>query len=319
LRVVFAGTPSFAARALEAIVEAGHEVPLVLTRPDKPAGRGLRVASSAVAQLAASRGIRVEKPASLRDAASHELLRSARSDVMVVAAYGLLLPAAILAIPPRGCINIHASLLPRWRGAAPIQRAILAGDRETGVSIMRMEEGLDTGPVIFTVSTMIAARETAGTLTERLADLGAGAIVDALARIDRLEARPQDDSKAVYAPKISKGEALIDWQHSSEEIDRRIRAFNPAPGAEGRIAGSVLKIWAAESCDGAGRPGEILDCDTGRFVVGAGRGAIGLTEVQRPGGKRLSAADFLRGANLARGQLFEASEALGPDSSAITS
>ena len=305
MRVVFAGTPPFAARALEAILAAGHDVPLVLTQPDRPSGRGLRVTASAVGQLAADRGMPAEKPASLRDPATHEGLRQAHSDVMVVAAYGLLLPAPVLSIPSHGCLNIHASLLPRWRGAAPIQRAILAGDAETGICIMQMGEGLDTGPVLLESRIAIGPSDTAGALTERLAALGAAAIVDALARLDRLDPRPQDDAGATYARKIVKSESRLDWRRSATDIERAIRAFNPAPGAETGLGDLVLKVWSARLAPGSGQPGEILECVSGRLIVAAGAGALELQEVQKPGGKRLAAAEFLQGTRLAHGAVFE--------------
>ena len=305
MRVVFAGTPPFAARALEAILAAGHAVPLVLTQPDRPAGRGLRTSASAVAMFAAERGIPVEKPASLKDPASHESLLRAHPDVMVVAAYGLILPGTVLRIPSLGCLNIHASLLPRWRGAAPIQRAILEGDDETGVSIMRMAEGLDTGPVLLESRVPIGPKETTGTLTERLAGLGAEAIVDALARVGKIEAHPQDDSRATYAHKILKAEARLDWSKSGVEIDRAIRAFNPAPGAETRAGGLALKVWSAQPAQGQGKPGEVIQCDAGRLIVACGSGAVELLEVQKPGGRRLAVRDFLSGVRLHRGSVLD--------------
>ncbi|HLX23707.1 MAG TPA: methionyl-tRNA formyltransferase [Usitatibacter sp.] len=304
MRVVFAGTPPFAARALEAILAAGHEVVLVLTQPDRPAGRGMHATQSAVAQLASSNAIPVEKPATLRDSAAHAGLIAARADVLVVAAYGLLLPAAVLRIPKYGCLNIHASLLPRWRGAAPIQRAILAGDRETGVCIMRMAEGLDTGPVLLESRIDIASRETMGELTDRLAALGADAITQALARIGDLEERIQDDSRATYAQKVLKAESRVDWRLSSLEIERAIRAFNPSPGAETRLDDLVLKIWRVDLAEGSGKPGEVLESERGRLIVATGSGALELQEIQKSGGKRLSAAEFLRGSRVAKGGVF---------------
>jgi methionyl-tRNA formyltransferase len=226
----------------------------------------------------------------------------------VVAAYGLLLPAAVLGIPSRGCLNIHASLLPRWRGAAPIQRAILAGDAETGVCIMQMAEGLDTGPVLLESRIRIDPEETSGGLTDRLADLGSTAIVAALAGLDRLEPRPQDEALKTYAKKIVKSESRLDWRRSAADIHRAVRAFNPAPGAETRLTGVVLKVWSAKLAQGSGQPGEILKCDEGRLIVAAGSGAIELMQVQKPGGKRLSAGEFLQGARLSQGMILESAE-----------
>ncbi len=296
MRVVFAGTPPFAARALEAIVAAGHEVPAVFTQPDRPAGRGLRLASSAVAQAAERLGIEALKPPTLKQGEGAARLAGLAPDVMVVAAYGLILPASVLATPKRGCLNIHASLLPRWRGAAPIQRALLAGDARTGVTIMQMDAGLDTGDVLLERARDIGPRETAGDLTEALADLGAVAIVEALARLDELTPRAQDGGGATYANKISRADARVDWAQPSEVVDRHVRAFNPVPGAEGDVGGELLKIWKAEPVSGSGAPGEVVQRDSDRLVIACSRGALALGEVQRPGGKRLAIRDFLRGA-----------------------
>jgi methionyl-tRNA formyltransferase len=300
LRVAFAGTPPFAARALDALVVAGHTVELVLTQPDRPAGRGLAVAPTAVAKCAASHGIATEKWPSLKDPGAQGRLRDLRPDVMVVAAYGLLLPREVLAIPPLGCLNIHASLLPRWRGAAPIQRAVLAGDAETGISIMQMEVGLDTGPVLLGLPTAIGSRESAGSLLQRLTELGAVAIVDALARLETLVPAPQDGTRASYAAKVSKDDARIDWGRTAIEIDRQVRAFNPTPGAEGIVADEAIKIWQAEPGEGHGRAGEILPAGGSDLVVACGEGALRLLEIQRPGGRRMAAADFLRGKRASR-------------------
>jgi methionyl-tRNA formyltransferase len=305
LRVVFAGTPPFAARALEALAAAGHAIALVLTQPDRPAGRGMRLAASAVAQSAERLGLALYKPPSLRSGEAVARIREAGADVMVVAAYGLILPQQVLDIPAAGCINIHASLLPRWRGAAPIQRAILAGDAETGISIMRMEAGLDTGPVLSVARLPIAPRVTAGALTEALTGLGAIAIVEALDGLETAVAKPQDDAQATYAAKVSRAEARIDWTGSSLAADRRVRAFNPVPGAECRLGTEVLKVWEARPVSGSGRPGEILEADGGLLVVACGEGALALDIVQRPGGKRMPVRDFLRGAPLARGTMLE--------------
>jgi methionyl-tRNA formyltransferase len=303
LRVVFAGTPPFAARALEAILAAGHDVPLALTQPDRPAGRGLRLAASAVAQAAERHAIPVLKPLSLKQGDAGAKLAEIAPDVMVVAAYGLLLPAAVLAIPARGCLNVHASLLPRWRGAAPIQRALQAGDKTTGITIMQMDAGLDTGPVLLEKEIPIGDRDTAGTLTEALATLGAAAIVEALRSLESLRPHAQEDSRATYAPKISKTEAQIDWSQSSAVIDRLVRAFNPVPGAETLWCGEALKVWEAQSAPGRGRPGEVIESDSESLVVACGEGALSLRRVQRPGGKPMAAGDFLRGARVPRGTL----------------
>lgn len=299
MRVVFAGTPEFAARALVAIAAAGHVVPLVLTQPDRPAGRGLKLASSAVARAAALLSIPVEKPATLKTAEVLERLRATRADVMVVAAYGLILPRPILELPRLGCLNIHASLLPRWRGAAPVQRAILAGDTRTGVSIMRMEEGLDTGPVLLEEAIAIGARETTGALTDKLAALGAKAIVAALATIESLPLRPQDASLVTYAAKITKASASLDWSRRHDELDRQIRALDPAPGAEAVLEGERVKVWSAEPVDPVrGAPGSLVRSPGEDLLVACGTGGLRLLIVQRPGGRRMSAADFLRGSAL---------------------
>ena len=294
MRVVFAGTPAFAVPALEALVLAAHDVALVLTQPDRRAGRGMRLTTTPVADCAVRHGLRVSKPASLRTTEAQEQLRGVAADVIVVAAYGLILPQAVLDLPPRGCINIHASLLPRWRGAAPIQRAILAGDTETGISIMCMEAGLDTGPVLLERAMPIAATDTAGTLTEKLAAAGAEAIVEALAHLDRLEPKSQAASAATYASKVAKSEAAIDWNRPAAEISRQVRAFNPAPGAEAKVKGIQLKIWAADEVTDVLEPGE-LSTTHSRLVVGCGFGALSLVQVQRPGGRRMGAEEFLRG------------------------
>jgi len=296
LRVVFAGTPPFAARALAALVDAGHEVVLVLTQPDRPSGRGLKLSASAVALAAGQRAIPVEKFPTLKAPQAQQRLRGLHADVIVVAAYGLILPRSVLEIPRLGCLNIHASLLPRWRGAAPVQRAILAGDTRTGISIMRMDEGLDTGPVLLDTPLPIDPRETTGTLTEKLAALGAQSIVEALARLQSLEPRVQDGDQATYAAKVVKNEAKIDWSLSSAQIDRRVRAFNPAPGAEAVVAGETVKIWDAEPVAQAqGLPGSVLEGDGAELLVACGEGGLRLKVLQRPGGRRMDAADFVRG------------------------
>jgi methionyl-tRNA formyltransferase len=293
LRVAFAGTPPFAAHALEALVLAGHRVELVLTQPDRRAGRGLEVTPTAVAKTAAAHGIPTDKPPSLKDAEVQQRLRELDPDVMVVAAYGLLLPRPVLELPRRGCLNIHASLLPRWRGAAPIQRALLAGDTETGISIMQMAEGLDTGPVLLAIPTPIGKRESAGSLLQRLTELGAAAIVAALERLDTLPPQPQDDAQATYAAKISRDDARIDWTRPAAYIDRQVRAFDPTPGAEGTIEGETIKVWQAVPVEGKGAPGENISGDG--LTIACGEGALRLLELQRPGGRRLPTTEFLRG------------------------
>jgi len=306
LRVAFAGTPPFAATALAAILDAGHDVALVLTQPDRPQGRGLKLAPSAVKALAIGRGLPVLQPPTLK-AASPPV--GQRIDVLVVAAYGLILPPAMLAWPRHGAINIHASLLPRWRGAAPIQRALLAGDRETGISIMQMDAGLDTGPVIERTIVPIAPRDTAGMLTDKLAAAGAEAIVRTLAMLGKagvLAAQPQDASAASYAGKIERAEAAIRWDDDAAAIDRAVRAFNPTPGAFARLQGATIKIWAAEPASGSPGPaGRIVGADNNGLLVACGHGSLRVLELQRAGGRRLSAAAFLAGHPVAAGTSFD--------------
>jgi methionyl-tRNA formyltransferase len=260
-----------------------------------------------VSASATERSIPQYKPATLRDPEALDKLMQARPDVMVVAAYGLIVPREMLAMPPRGCINIHASLLPRWRGAAPIQRAILAGDDETGISIMQMDEGLDTGGVLLEHRHRILPSDTAATLTDALAMLGAVAITQALARLGALHPKPQDDGHATYAAKIAKSEAMIDWSRSDLEIERQVRAFNPAPGAMARFAGASLKIWQATPVPLQGPAGEVLR-SADDLVVACGAGALALRSVQRPGGKPMSGRDFLRGNKVPVGLPLESAE-----------
>jgi len=300
MRLAFAGTPAFAATALRSIVAAGHDVVLVLTQPDRPAGRGLKLQPSAVKALAAQLGLRVLQPTGLRldgrnatqALQAREALQAAAPEAIVVAAYGLILPPWLLALPRLGCLNIHASLLPRWRGAAPIQRAIEAGDRQTGISIMQMDAGLDTGAVLLAQALPIAPDDTGATLHDRLAVLGAHAIVEVLDRLDRgeLAAAPQPDTGVTYANKIQKHEAALDWRASALELERRIRAFDPFPGATLVDRGQTLKVWRAARRDLTGAPGEVLGTLPGPLVVACGDGALELLELQRPGGRRLPAA-----------------------------
>jgi methionyl-tRNA formyltransferase len=306
MRIAFAGTPEFAAVALEAILAAGHDVRLVMTQPDRPAGRGQKVLASPVKQLAAKHGIAVHQPERLRDPATHAPLIEAAVDVLVVAAYGLILPQAVLDIPRRGCINIHASLLPRWRGAAPIQRAIEAGDAATGVTIMRMEAGLDTGPMLLKEVLPIAAEDSAATLHDKLAAQGGRLIVAALARLDSLVPEAQPEVGVTYANKIDKREAEIDWSQPAAVIERRIRAFDPFPGSLARLRGETLKLWKATMVAAGGAAGTVLDVGAEGIVVACGEGALRLTELQKPGGRRLGAADFLRGFAVTPGERFAA-------------
>jgi len=308
MRVLFAGTPAFAVPALEALIGAGHPVVLALTQPDRPAGRGLAMIPSAVKQAAARHGILVHKPASLKEPAAQTRLREAQSDVLVVVSYGLILPQAVLDIPPRGALNIHASLLPRWRGAAPIQRALLAGDATTGVCIMQMDAGLDTGPVLLREAVAIASDETASTLHDKLAALGARLIVAALEGLERgaLPALPQPAEGVTYAHKIDKAEAPVDWSRSAIEIDRKVRAFNPFPGAVTRLRGDDIKLWRASVLVGSGAPaGTVLGAGREGIVVACGSGAVRVTELQRAGGKRLPADAFLRGCPVVAGERFD--------------
>lgn len=314
MKVVFAGTPEFAACALRALHEAGFEIPLVLTQPDRPAGRGMQLQASAVKQYALAHGMEVAQPLSLRmDAkdpqraeearAAHERLSGLDYDVMVVAAYGLILPRSTLDIKP--CINIHGSLLPRWRGAAPIHRAIETGDKETGVTIMGMEEGLDTGPMMLMERVAIEDTDTTGSLHDKLAALGGRMIVEALRKMEQgqLEAVPQPEEGVTYAAKIAKEEARLDFSLPAEVLWRRVRAFNPFPGAHGQVDGVTVKLWNAELATGNGSPGQVLAADAQGIVVACGEGALRLLELQKPGGKRLPAQEFLKSFPLA-GKVF---------------
>jgi methionyl-tRNA formyltransferase len=312
MNIIFAGTPDFARTALEHLLAAGFQVPLVLSQPDRPAGRGLKLQASPVKQLALERGIAVAQPRGLRldgkyadDAeAARQAIEAARADAMVVAAYGLILPRWVLDAPRLGCLNIHASLLPRWRGAAPIHRAIEAGDAQTGVTIMQMDEGLDTGDMLLREALPIQADDTTARLHDRLATLGGRLIVEALelAACGGLHAEPQPDAGVTYAHKIDKAEAAIDWSLPAANIERRVRAFDPFPGASTALGGESIKVWAAHRADGAGAPGTVLDVGDSGIVVACGEQALRLTSLQRAGGKRLPAADFLRGFPIARGQ-----------------
>jgi methionyl-tRNA formyltransferase len=315
LKVVFAGTPEFARVALEAIAAAGHDIPLVLSQPDRPAGRGMKLQASPVKQCAVAHGWPVAQPRSLRldgkfpdeAAAAREALLAARPDVMVVAAYGLILPQWVLDLPQHGCLNIHASLLPRWRGAAPIHRAVEAGDAQTGITIMQMDAGLDTGDMLLREAVDIGSDNTAR-LHDRLAALGGRLIVQALANLGHLARTPQPAEGVTYAHKVEKHEAQIDWNQPAEAIVRRIRAFDPFPGANSPLDGEILKLWAADAVAGGGEtptpPGTILAVTGEGVAVAAVDSVAMVTELQRAGGKRLGVADFLRGFELKPGQRF---------------
>jgi methionyl-tRNA formyltransferase len=310
LRVAFAGTPDFALTALEGVAGSHHAVVGVLTQPDRPKGRGRQLAASPVKLAALERGIPVSQPVTLKTEAGRADLASWQPDVLVVVAYGLILPRAALELPKLGCVNIHASLLPRWRGAAPVQRAILAGDAETGVSIMRMDVGLDTGPVFLERRVAISPQDTGGSLHDRLAALGASAVVEVLDQLaeDRAVSTPQRDDGVTYAAKIDKAEALIDWSKSALEIERQVRAFNPFPIAETRLDGEQLRIYAAEALDaddraspggGDAEGGQIVELRGDAIIVACGRGRLALKELQRPGKKPVAARDLMNTLNLA--------------------
>ena len=316
MRLIFAGTPEFAQTALAALHAAGHEIVLVLSQPDRPAGRGMKLQASPVKQWAVAHQVPVAQPRSLRldgkypedAAAARDTLLAAKADAMIVAAYGLILPQWVLDLPPKGCLNIHASLLPRWRGAAPIHRAIEAGDTQTGITIMQMDAGLDTGDMLLVLPCAMAPNDTTAVLHDRLAALGGEAIVQALASLDSLPHQPQPEEGVNYAHKIDKAEAALDWALSAEVLARRIRAFDPFPGMTVPLtteAGSeTLKIWqaVAEPLASPAEPGTVLSADASGVRVACGAGQLCLTQLQRPGGKRLSAADFLRGCPLQPGQ-----------------
>ncbi len=318
MKLIFAGTPEFAAVALAALHAAGHDVALVLSQPDRPAGRGMKLQASPVKQLALQLGMTVVQPRSLRldgkypeeAAAAREAIDAVQADAMVVAAYGLILPKWVLNAPRRGCFNIHASLLPRWRGAAPIHRAIEAGDAQTGVTIMQMDEGLDTGDMLLTGVVPISPSDTTGTLHDRLAALGEQLMVRALdlAASGTLQAVAQPLDGITYAHKIEKSEAAIDWKQPAANICQRVRAFNPFPGATTVVNGEVLKIWAAQVADGASSAtqvcGQITALAPAFIEVAAMNSIVHITELQRPGGKRLSCAEFLRGSPLQLGQVL---------------
>ncbi|HEY4959006.1 MAG TPA: methionyl-tRNA formyltransferase [Caldimonas sp.] len=319
MRLAFAGTPDFARVALARLHAAGFEIALVLSQPDRPAGRGMKMLASPVKAFALERGIAVAQPRGLRldgkfvdDAAQAEAaLRAAAPEVVVAAAYGLILPPWLLALPRHGCLNIHASLLPRWRGAAPIQRAIEAGDDVTGVTIMQMDAGLDTGAMLLAETVEIAAADTTGTLQGRLAQLGGELIVQTLGALAKapLVGRAQPEAGITYASKIGKVEASIDWREPAAAIERRLRAFDPAPGARSTLNGETITCWRGVVQPGGGAPGTIVAIDGGAVTVACGEGRLALTELQRPGGRRMAADAFLRGWAPPPGAVFAPREA----------
>ena len=306
MRLIFAGTPEFAAVALRALIAAGHDIPLVLTQPDRRAGRGMKLKASPVKEVALAHGLALSQPESLKSDEARRPIANAAARVMVVAAYGLILPQAVLDLPALGCVNIHASLLPRWRGAAPIHRAIEAGDTETGITLMQMDKGLDTGAMLRRSALPILATDTTGSLHDRLAELGAREIVALLPELaaGRVQAVAQDDALASYAAKIGKDEARLDWSRSAAELERRVRAFNPFPGAFCLFEGAPLKVWHARPVDGHGAPGEILVAQPQGIRVACGEGALDIRDVQQAGGKRLPAEAFLAGHDLRPGSRF---------------
>jgi len=309
VRIVFAGTPEFAVPPLERLLQGPWQVVAVYTQPDRPAGRGRQLRPSPVKARALEAGLPVRQPLTLRDPAEQAALAELRPDLMVVVAYGLILPQAVLDIPRLGCVNIHASLLPRWRGAAPIQRAVLSGDSETGVTLMQMEAGLDTGPMLASASCPIGPRDTAGDLHDRLARMGADLLGELLPRLEAgaVRAVPQDSAGVVYAEKLRKEEARLDWRRPAIELDRQVRAFNPWPIAEAGMGGQVFRIWDAVAlADGsAATPGTVLAAGRAGIDVATGDGVLRLLRLQAPGGKPLQAADFLNGRPLSPGERFD--------------
>lgn len=296
MRIIFMGTPDFSVPVLDALVAAGHEVAAVYCQPPRPAGRGKKARATPVQLRADALGLPVRHPLSLRDAAAQAEFAALNADIAVVVAYGLILPQAVLDAPKRGCLNIHASLLPRWRGAAPIHRAVMAGDAETGVCIMQMEAGLDTGPVLLQAETAIGRDETTGRLHDRLSDMGAALIVQALARLDDLKAAPQSETGLIYAEKIAKSEARVDWSRPAAEVDRQIRGLSPFPGAWCMVGEERVKLLGSDVVPGDAPPGQVLE----GFVIACGAGAVRVTHAQRAGKRAMAAADVLQGWSLPR-------------------
>lgn len=296
MRIVFMGTPDFAVPSLQALIDAGHDVCAVYTQPDKPQGRKQILTAPSVKTLALEHDIPVFQPNTLKNEDEQARLRELAPEVIIVVAYGKLLPKAVLDIPPHGCINVHGSLLPRWRGAAPIQWAVIAGDEMAGVTTMQMAEGLDTGDMLLTYETKVGEKETAGELFDRLAQSGAELLTQTLVKLDEITPRPQDDAQSCYAHMLDKQMAVIDWSKSAHEIDCLIRGLNPWPIALTTLSGERLKVFAAEKANGNGEPGTVLEADPKKgLTVACGEGALKLTEIQLVGGKRMKANDFLRG------------------------
>lgn len=307
LRIIFAGTPDFAAPALAALIEAGHEIVLVLTQPDRPSGRGMKLKASPVKELALEHDIEVFQPETLKDSAAQSRIEDAKADVIIVAAYGLIIPTNVLNMPRLGCFNIHASLLPRWRGAAPIQRSLLAGDKETGVTIMEVVPALDAGAMISKGVVPITELDTAQTLHDALAKTGADLMVKAMENLSKngtLASTPQDDSLVTYAEKLQKSEATIDWNKSADAISKQVRAFNPFPVATAMLNGEVCRIWMATKKSGKGLAGQVVATNE-TIDVACGEGVLSIHELQLPGGKRLKAREFLTGRQLPAGTQFE--------------
>jgi len=312
MRLIFAGTPEFAMPALQALEAAGHEIALVLTQPDRPAGRGMKLTSSPVKVAASIYGIPVFQPQTLKDTDNQARIAEVKADAMIVAAYGLIIPQAVLQMPRFGCYNIHASLLPRWRGAAPIQRAILAGDSETGVTIMEVVPALDAGGMIMKRAVPITEQDTAQSLHDALSEMGAGLIVEAMRKLEqegKLQAEAQDEAQVTYAAKLNKSEAVIDWHKSAEDLARQVRAFNPFPVAQASLSGKPCRIWMARALPGSAAPGMITDLKDG-IVVGCGHGLLHIEELQMPGARRVAAKDFVAGHGIKVGDAFANGEIL---------
>ncbi len=306
LRIIFAGTPDFAVPALAALIDAGHQVVLVLTQPDRPSGRGMKLKASPVKELAVQHQLEVFQPETLKDIAAQNRIQEVQADVMIVAAYGLIIPTNVLAMPRLGCYNIHASLLPRWRGAAPIQRSLLAGDQETGVTIMEVVPKLDAGAMVSKGVIPIGERDTAQTLHDGLANIGANLMLEAMNKLaldGHLPSIPQDESLVTYAEKLQKSEAAIDWNQSAAQISKQVRAFNPFPVAQAILNGEICRIWMATAKPGVGVAGQVV-CAQETIDVACGEGVLSIEELQLPGGKRLKARDFLAGKPLPRGTQF---------------